>query len=73
MQLFYSRQMLDSAVRAHRKHMTSLQAAVSKTEFRETDKDQTPASPHTALEQGKCMCVRCFFYFNDINMSMVRS
>ncbi|XP_013863234.1 tRNA (adenine(37)-N6)-methyltransferase isoform X2 [Austrofundulus limnaeus] len=43
--------MLDSSVRAHRKHMTSLQAAVSKLGFCE-DKDQTPSSPQNALEQG---------------------
>lgn len=49
--------MLDSAVRAHRKHLTSVQAAVSKIGFcGEVDKDQTaatpPPSPRGALEQG---------------------
>ncbi|XP_017273946.1 tRNA (adenine(37)-N6)-methyltransferase [Kryptolebias marmoratus] len=48
------RQMLDSSVRAHRKHLTSVQAAVSKIGFCEKDEDQTPSSssPQAALEQG---------------------
>ncbi|XP_037621766.1 tRNA (adenine(37)-N6)-methyltransferase isoform X1 [Sebastes umbrosus] len=52
------RQMLDSAVRAHRKHMISIQSAVSKIGLYEADKDQTSqqpppvASPQAALEQG---------------------
>lgn len=51
--------MLDSAVRAHRKHMTSIQSAVSKMALREPDhkKDQpqpppSPAPSQAALEQG---------------------
>lgn len=54
--------MLDSAVRANRKHMISIQSAVSKAKLCEPDKDQTPpppplcsppaASPQAALEQG---------------------
>lgn len=53
---FYNRQMLDSAVRAHRKHMTSIQSAVSKFGLWEPDKDQTPPprSPESALEKGNC-------------------
>ncbi|KAM6941862.1 tRNA (adenine(37)-N6)-methyltransferase [Lycodopsis pacificus] len=52
------RQMLDSAVRGHRKHMIAIQSAVSKIGLCEPDKDQTPppcspaASPQAALEQG---------------------
>ncbi|XP_059182498.1 tRNA (adenine(37)-N6)-methyltransferase [Centropristis striata] len=52
------RQMLDSAVRGHRKHLTSIQSAVSKIGLREPDKVQIPTSPpspaaaQTALEQG---------------------
>lgn len=49
------RQMLESATRAHRKHMISLQSAVSKIDLKEPY-TQTPAasskSPVTALEQG---------------------
>lgn len=45
--------MLDSAVRAHRKQMTSIQSAVSKVG---PDKGQTPPPPppppQAALEQG---------------------
>lgn len=54
--------MLDSAVRAHRKHMTSVQAAVSKMGQCEEQKAQTLSlpsptstptpSPQAALEQG---------------------
>ncbi|XP_040891206.1 tRNA (adenine(37)-N6)-methyltransferase [Toxotes jaculatrix] len=59
------RQMLDSAVRAHRKHMISIQSAVSKIGLCEADKDQTPpppppspsASPQAALEQGNIQTV----------------
>ncbi|XP_070779915.1 tRNA (adenine(37)-N6)-methyltransferase [Enoplosus armatus] len=56
------RQMLDSAVRAHRKHMTSVQSAVSKMRLCEPDSDQTPpppspASPQAALEQGNIQTV----------------
>ncbi|XP_071360635.1 tRNA (adenine(37)-N6)-methyltransferase [Trachinotus anak] len=62
------RQMLDSSVRAHRKHMISIQSAVSKTEVCEADKDQTPpppqppppsllTSPQAALEQGTILTV----------------
>lgn len=52
------RQMLDTAVRAHRKHMTSIQSAVSKVGLCEPEKDPTPAPaspapPQAALEQGK--------------------
>ncbi|TDH16454.1 hypothetical protein EPR50_G00018440 [Perca flavescens] len=51
------RQMLDSAVRAHRKHMISIQSAVAKTGLREPDKDQTPAPPQASLEQGNIQTV----------------
>lgn len=58
------RQMLDSAVRAHRKHMTSIQSAVSKMALREPDhkKDQpqpppSPAPSQAALEQGNIQTV----------------
>ncbi|KAM9362765.1 tRNA (adenine(37)-N6)-methyltransferase isoform 2-T2 [Symphorus nematophorus] len=59
------RQTLDSAVRAHRKHLTSIQSAVSKIGVCEPDKDQTPppppppspASPQAALEQGNIQTV----------------
>ncbi|XP_063740358.1 tRNA (adenine(37)-N6)-methyltransferase isoform X2 [Eleginops maclovinus] len=57
------RQMLDSAVRAHRKHMISIQSAVANIGLSEPDKDQTSqplpsaaASPH-ALEQGNIQTV----------------
>lgn len=54
------RQMLDSAVRAQRKHMISIQSAVSKIGPCEPVKDQPPppplpppaVSPQAALEQG---------------------
>ncbi|KAG7221828.1 hypothetical protein INR49_017004 [Caranx melampygus] len=58
------RQMLDSAVRANRKHMISIQSAVSKIGVCEAVKDQTqppapsqPASPQAALEQGNIQTV----------------
>ncbi|XP_041640801.1 tRNA (adenine(37)-N6)-methyltransferase [Cheilinus undulatus] len=56
------RQTLDSAIRAHRKHMTSIQSAVLKIEPCEPDKETTPlphsfTSPHTALEQGNIQTV----------------
>ncbi|KAM9313887.1 tRNA (adenine(37)-N6)-methyltransferase [Pholidichthys leucotaenia] len=55
------RQMLDSAIRANRKRMTSVQAAVSKIGLCEDDKSQTPLpsslSPQAALEQGNIQTV----------------
>lgn len=54
--IFMSRQMLDSAVRAHRKQMTSIQSAVSNVETGELVKAQTPPpqhSPELALHKGK--------------------
>ncbi|KAM7419390.1 hypothetical protein PAMA_016494 [Pampus argenteus] len=59
------RQMLDSAARAHRKHMLSIQSAVSKIELCEPDGHQppaaspaaSPASPEAALEQGNIQTV----------------
>ncbi|XP_040003451.1 tRNA (adenine(37)-N6)-methyltransferase [Xiphias gladius] len=52
------RQMLDSAVRAHRKHMMSIESAVSRTGLCEADKDQTPPPPpQAALEQGNIQTV----------------
>uniref|UniRef100_A0A8C2ZAV8 tRNA methyltransferase O n=1 Tax=Cyclopterus lumpus TaxID=8103 RepID=A0A8C2ZAV8_CYCLU len=54
------RQMLDSAVRGHRKHLISIQSAVSKMALCEPDKDQTAppaASPQAALEQGNIQTV----------------
>lgn len=59
--------MLDSAVRANRKHMVSIQSAVSKMVC-EAVKDQTqpppapsqPASPQAALEQGNHSCMQMF-------------
>ncbi|XP_051241514.1 tRNA (adenine(37)-N6)-methyltransferase [Dicentrarchus labrax] len=57
------RQMLDSAVRAHRKHMVSIQSAVSNIGLSEPDIDQTPppppspASAQAALEQGNIQTV----------------
>ncbi|XP_042341379.1 tRNA (adenine(37)-N6)-methyltransferase [Plectropomus leopardus] len=60
------RQVLDSAVRAHRKHMISIQSTVSKIELSEPEKDQTQqpstppppaASPQAALEQGNIQTV----------------
>lgn len=60
--------MLDSAVRANRKHMISIQSAVSKIELREPDKPQpppaeSPVSPQSALEQGNSHCcpMKAFF------------
>uniref|UniRef100_A0A8C3FZL4 tRNA (adenine(37)-N6)-methyltransferase n=2 Tax=Cyclopterus lumpus TaxID=8103 RepID=A0A8C3FZL4_CYCLU len=52
--------MLDSAVRGHRKHLISIQSAVSKMALCEPDKDQTAppaASPQAALEQGNIQTV----------------
>lgn len=55
------RQMLDGAVRAHRKHLTSVQAAVSKIGLSKDEKNQTPPPPspsaQTALEQGNIQTV----------------
>ncbi|XP_037546271.1 tRNA (adenine(37)-N6)-methyltransferase [Nematolebias whitei] len=47
------RQVLDSSVRAHRKQLACVQAAVSKmTSCQDQDQDQTPTPPQSALEQG---------------------
>ncbi|XP_040043659.2 tRNA (adenine(37)-N6)-methyltransferase [Gasterosteus aculeatus] len=54
------RQMLDSATRGHRKHMISIQSAVSKIGLRDPEKDQTPAAPpppQAALERGSIQTV----------------
>ncbi|XP_037329100.2 tRNA (adenine(37)-N6)-methyltransferase [Pungitius pungitius] len=57
------RQMLDSATRGHRKHMISIQSAVSTIGLCGPDKDQTPspsspaASPQAALERGSIQTV----------------
>ncbi|XP_054460796.1 tRNA (adenine(37)-N6)-methyltransferase [Anoplopoma fimbria] len=53
------RQMLDSAVRGHRKHMSSIQSAVSKVGLCEPDKDRKPplSSPQAALERGNIQTV----------------
>ncbi|XP_019717656.1 tRNA (adenine(37)-N6)-methyltransferase [Hippocampus comes] len=48
------RQMLNNATRAHRKHMLSIESAVSKVGAWEQKKSQPPpTSPQTALEHGK--------------------
>lgn len=61
--------MLDSAVRANRKHMISIQSAVSKIGVSGAVKDQahTPAPsqqpaafPQAALEQGNHSCMQMF-------------
>uniref|UniRef100_A0A671WV11 tRNA methyltransferase O n=1 Tax=Sparus aurata TaxID=8175 RepID=A0A671WV11_SPAAU len=55
------RQMLDSAVRAHRKHMISIQSAVSKVALCEPAREQTPSpsppSSQAALEKGNIQTV----------------
>ncbi|XP_029950664.1 tRNA (adenine(37)-N6)-methyltransferase isoform X2 [Salarias fasciatus] len=53
------RQMLESAVRAHRKHLDSVQAAVSKIGLCEVVEEQTPSlpSPQAAFEQGNIQTV----------------
>lgn len=54
------RQMLGSAVRAHRKHMMSIQSAVSKVGLCEPDPTPPPPSPassQAALEQGNIQTV----------------
>ncbi|XP_028262559.1 tRNA (adenine(37)-N6)-methyltransferase [Parambassis ranga] len=54
------RQMLDSAVRAHRKQVMSVQAAVSKIGPCEDDKDRAPSpspSPQAVLEKGNIQTV----------------
>ncbi|KAM4749743.1 tRNA (adenine(37)-N6)-methyltransferase [Anableps anableps] len=53
------RQTLDTAVRAHRKHLMAIQTAVSKTHFNGHDKkDCTPSlSAQDALEQGTIQTV----------------
>lgn len=54
---FSNRQMLDSAIRAHRKHMVSIQSAVSKIGVWEPGRpDQTPSppSPELSLDKGRC-------------------
>ncbi|XP_070836314.1 tRNA (adenine(37)-N6)-methyltransferase [Chaetodon trifascialis] len=54
------RQMLDSAVRAHRKHMISIQSAVSKVGVCEPDRTPPPpppVSPQAALERGNIQTV----------------
>ncbi|KAI4832707.1 tRNA (adenine(37)-N6)-methyltransferase [Pseudochaenichthys georgianus] len=54
------RQILDGAGRAHRKHMTSIRAAVANIGLREPDKEQAPPPPLAApqaLEQGNIQTV----------------
>lgn len=52
------RQMLDSAVRAHRKHLVSVQAAVSKINLSNDEKERKHLpSPQAALEQGHIQTV----------------
>ncbi|KAF7667577.1 hypothetical protein LDENG_00055390 [Lucifuga dentata] len=55
------RQMLDSAVRSHRKHMISIQSAVSNIGRCEPDNSQLPVpptpSPQAALEQGNIQTI----------------
>lgn len=54
---FSNRQMLDSAIRAHRKHMVSIQSAVSEIGVWEPGRpDQTPSppSPELSLDKGRC-------------------
>ncbi|XP_072241057.1 tRNA (adenine(37)-N6)-methyltransferase [Leuresthes tenuis] len=55
------RQMLDSAVKAHRKHLTSVQVAVSRIGSSEDKKEQTPSpsspAPQAGLEQGNIQTV----------------
>lgn len=50
------RQMLDSAVRAHRKHLVSVQTAVSKMSLSDVEKERKHSapspSPQASLEQG---------------------
>lgn len=53
----FNRQMLDSAVRANRKHMMAIQSTVSTTGLRHACKGQTTPTPspdlsHAALEKG---------------------
>lgn len=50
--VLWDRQVLDSSVRAHRKQLACVQAAVSKMTSCQ-DQDQNPSSPpQSALEQG---------------------
>ncbi|MEQ2203367.1 hypothetical protein XENOCAPTIV_029249 [Xenoophorus captivus] len=63
------RQTLDGAVRAHRKHLMSLQTAMSKIDLTGHDKkDCTPSSPslsaQDALEQGRYFHMSTFLLFN---------
>uniref|UniRef100_A0A3Q0SQZ7 tRNA methyltransferase O n=1 Tax=Amphilophus citrinellus TaxID=61819 RepID=A0A3Q0SQZ7_AMPCI len=54
------RQMLDGAVRAHRKHLASVQAAVAKIGLCEEDNSPTPpppSAPQAALERGNIQTV----------------
>lgn len=63
--------MLDSAVRAHRKHMTSIQSAVSNVGLAGHVKAQTPPpplpSPDLSLHKGKYH----WSTSNDLQMGMI--
>lgn len=48
----FNRQMLDSAVRANRKHMMSIQSTVSTTGLRHACRGQTTPSPSPDLSQA---------------------
>lgn len=49
----FTRQMLDGALRAHRKHMNSLQSAVSQIGGKDQAPPPPPPPPQDALERGK--------------------
>ncbi|XP_029909652.1 tRNA (adenine(37)-N6)-methyltransferase isoform X2 [Myripristis murdjan] len=51
------RQMLDSAVRAHRKHMVSVQSAVTNLGHCGLDRGQSPPSSEPALDKGNIQTV----------------
>ncbi|XP_061737009.1 tRNA (adenine(37)-N6)-methyltransferase [Nerophis ophidion] len=54
------RQMLDTATRTHRKHILSIQSALSKTSVQGLEKDLPPpptASPQEALEHGNIQTI----------------
>lgn len=64
---------MDSAVRGHRKHMLSIQSAVTKMELCEPDKDQTPppaSSPQLALEQGNNF-IRLHLFIRNITTGFI--
>lgn len=52
MRCVLNRQMLDSAIRANRKHMMAIQSSVSTSGLKQAWREQTTPSPAPALSQA---------------------